>query len=85
MKHTYKPHGVCSRQITVDVEEGVIRKVEFVGGCMGNTTGVAKLCEGRKVEEVIELLRDTQCGIRGTSCPDQLSKALEETLQTAGV
>ena len=82
MKHTYIPKGVCSRQITIDVEDGIIKSVEFVGGCAGNTAGVSKLCVGRKVD-VIELLRGTQCR-NGTSCPDQLSYALEETKELVG-
>ena len=83
MKHTYKPHGVCSRQITVDVEDGVIRKVEFVGGCMGNTTGVSRLVEGRNIDEVIDTLKGIDCGGRGTSCPDQLARALTAYKQQA--
>ena len=83
MKHTYLPKGVCSRQITIDVEDGIIKSVEFVGGCAGNTAGVSKLCVGRKVDDVIELLRGTQCR-NGTSCPDQLSYALEETKELVG-
>ena len=83
MKHTYIPNGVCSRQITIDVEDGIIKSVEFVGGCAGNTAGVSKLCVGRKVDDVIELLRGTQCR-NGTSCPDQLSYALEETKELVG-
>lgn len=83
MKHTYIPKGVCSRQITIDVEDGIIKSVEFVGGCAGNTAGVSKLCVGRKVDDVIELLRGTQCR-NDTSCPDQLSYALEETKELVG-
>ena len=83
MKHTYIPKGVCSRQITIDVEDGIIKSVEFVGGCAGNTAGVSKLCVGRKVDDVIELLRGTQCR-NGTSCPDQLSYTLEETKELVG-
>ena len=83
MKHTNIPKGVCSRQITIDVEDGIIKSVEFVGGCAGNTAGVSKLCVGRKVDEVIELLRGPQCR-NGPSCPDQLSYALEETKELVG-
>ena len=83
MKPPYIPKGVCSRQITIDVEDGIIKSVEFVGGCAGNTAGVSKLCVGRKVDDVIELLRGTQCR-NGTSCPDQLSYALEETKELVG-
>ena len=65
------------------MEDGIIKSVEFVGGCAGNTAGVSKLCVGRKVDDVIELLRGTQCR-NGTSCPDQLSYALEETKELVG-
>lgn len=78
---TYTPQGVCSRQITVEVEDGIVKDVKFIGGCNGNTQGVAKLAVGRKAEEVIELLKNTNCNGRGTSCPDQLSKALEQALE----
>lgn len=76
----YKPHGVCSRQINVDVEGGIVKSVQFVGGCNGNTQGVAKLAVGRPAQEVIDLLKDTDCNGRGTSCPAQLAKALEEAM-----
>ena len=79
-KISFTPRGVCSRQINVDVEDGIIKHVEFIGGCNGNTQGVAKLAVGRPAEEVIELLRGTNCNGRGTSCPDQLAKALEQAL-----
>ena len=78
---TYFPNGVCSRQIEVTVsDEGVIEEVLFVGGCHGNTQGVAALAKGRKVEEVIALLEGIDCRGKGTSCPDQLAKALKEAL-----
>ena len=78
-KMEYIPEGVCSKKITVEVDEkNNIRKVEFVGGCPGNTTGVAKLCVGRNIDEVISLLKGIPCGMKKTSCPDQLSKALEK-------
>lgn len=78
---TYKPEGVCSRQITITHENGVILHIEFVGGCQGNTQGVARLAEGRKIEEVIPLIEGIKCrgGDGGrTSCPDQLAKALRQ-------
>ena len=82
MKHIeYKTHGTCSRAIVVDVEDGVILSCKFVGGCAGNTQGVAALVKGMKVEEAIERLSGIQCGFRGTSCPDQLSRALRSTLE----
>lgn len=79
MTINYKTHGVCARQINVEVEDGIVKNVEFVGGCSGNTQGVARLAKGMKVEDVINLLKDVDCGGRGTSCPAQLALALEET------
>ena len=82
MKHIeYKTKGTCSRGIVVDVEDGVILSCKFLGGCAGNTQGVAALVKGMRVEEAIERLSGIQCGFRGTSCPDQLSKALREALE----
>ena len=75
--YRYKTQGTCSQEILVEVEDGVLRKVEIVAGCTGNTQGVARLAEGRKVEDVIRLLRGIQCR-NGTSCPDQLARALEQ-------
>jgi len=72
---TYKTTGTCSRAINYEVENGVVTQCEFVGGCPGNTKGVAKLVVGRKVDEVIALLEGIQCR-NGTSCPDQLAQAL---------
>ena len=74
---TYKTFGVCSRSIDFEVENNIIKHVKFNGGCLGNTQGVAKLAVGRTVDEVIELLEGTQCR-GGTSCPDQLARALKE-------
>lgn len=73
----YQPVGVCSSKIIVEVENHVICDVQFIGGCPGNTLGVSKLCVGKKVDEVIELLSGIDCRGRGTSCPDQLAKALK--------
>ena len=82
MKHIeYKTKGTCSRAIVVEVEDGVILSCKFVGGCAGNTQGVASLVKGMKAEEAIERLSGIQCGFRGTSCPDQLSRALREALE----
>lgn len=75
----YKTSGTCSRQISFDVENGKVYNVKFLGGCLGNLQGVAKLCEGREVSDVISTLKGIKC--RGnTSCPDQLAKALEKYL-----
>ena len=69
MTYTYKTKGTCSRQMTVEVEEGIIKNVNIVGGCMGNIEGMTRLVIGRPVDEIIGLLKGVQCGMRGTSCP----------------
>ena len=74
--YTYKPSGVCSRQIDIDVEGDTIVKVTFTGGCSGNTQGVAALIAGMNIDEAISRIQGIHCGPRPTSCPDQLSKAL---------
>lgn len=81
MKFTYTPHGVCSRKIEIELEDGVVRSIQFLGGCNGNTQGVSALAVGRRVEELIPLLRGIDCGGKGTSCPDQLALALTEALR----
>lgn len=74
----YRTHGTCSSAIHFEVDSNdIITDCAFDGGCMGNTQGVATLVKGRKVDEVIGLLKGIQCGWRGTSCPDQLAQALE--------
>ena len=78
--NTYKTRGTCSRAIEYQVENGVVTQCRFVGGCMGNTQGVAALVKGMRVEEAVARLKGIQCGFRGTSCPDQLACALEESL-----
>ena len=75
--YTYKTYGTCSRQILYDLDGDVVKSVKFIGGCMGNLQGVAKLVEGRKITEVISLLEGIKCR-NNTSCPDQLSKALKQ-------
>lgn len=74
----YKTSGTCSRMVVVDVENGVITDCRFVGGCAGNTQGVAALVIGMKAEEAIAKIKGIKCGFKPTSCPDQLAKALEE-------
>ncbi len=76
-KITYSCQGTCSRQIDIDIEDGTVRKVVFSGGCHGNTQGVAALVCGMKVEEVIARLEGIDCHGKGTSCPDQLARALK--------
>lgn len=74
----YQTQGVCSVKIIIEVKDDIVQMVEFVGGCPGNTFGISKLCAGRKIDEVIELLKGIDCRGRGTSCPDQLARALIE-------
>jgi uncharacterized protein (TIGR03905 family) len=76
----YKTKGTCSRAVIVDVEDGVITDCQFVGGCSGNTQGVAALVKGMRADEAIGRLKGIKCGFKNTSCPDQLAKALEEAL-----
>ena len=73
----YKTKGTCSRMISVDIEDGVIVDCSFLGGCAGNTQGVAALVKGMKVEDAISRMKGIKCGFKGTSCPDQLARALE--------
>ena len=76
--HTYKTEGVCSKEIKFNIEDNKIKDLAFVAGCPGNTLGLCALVEGMDVNEVINKLKGIKCGNRGTSCPDQLAKALEE-------
>ncbi len=76
----YKTHGTCSRAVTVDIEDGIITDCAFVGGCSGNTQGVAALVKGMKAEDAIAKIKGIKCGFKTTSCPDQLALAIEEAL-----
>ena len=80
MKVTYKPEHVCAKEINFELEDGVVKDVEFVGGCPGNALGLVQLVKGMEVEEVIEKLQGITCRHRNTSCPDQLTKALKEQI-----
>ena len=77
----YKPTGVCSIEINIELDGDVIKSVRFTGGCSGNTQGVAALVAGMKVSDAISRLEGIRCGIRETSCPDQLAKALKQAIQ----
>ena len=80
---SYNPKGVCSMQIHFELDEqDVVHNVRFTGGCPGNTMGVATLAEGKKAKDLIELLQGINCRGRGTSCPDQLAKALTQALES---
>ena len=81
MEYVYRPRGVCSREMRVEVEDGIIRRVEVVGGCNGNLKGISRLLVGMRAEDAIEKLEGIRCGFKPTSCPDQLSKALRECLK----
>ncbi|MBR4864626.1 MAG: TIGR03905 family TSCPD domain-containing protein [Oscillospiraceae bacterium] len=80
MHYEYKTKGTCSQRILFDLEDGIVRNLQYIGGCHGNLQGIAKLVEGMPAEEVIERVKGIRCGMKLTSCPDQLSKALEEAL-----
>ena len=75
---TYITKGVCARKIEIEVDNGIVCNVKFVGGCAGNTQGVAALVKGMSVDEAIERLSGIRCGFKSTSCPDQLATALKE-------
>lgn len=77
----YKTHGTCSRSISFDVNEGIVTACQIQGGCTGNAQGISKLVVGRKANEVVTLLKGIQCQ-NGTSCPDQLARALEALLNS---
>ena len=77
----YKTKGICSREISFDVVDNKVTNVRFLGGCSGNTQGVAALVEGMDVNEAIKRMDGIDCAGRGTSCPDQLAKALKLYLE----
>lgn len=78
MEYRFTPRGVCSREMIIELEGDIIKSVKIIGGCAGNTVGVSKLIEGMKIDEAIKRLKGIPCGFKTTSCPDQLSIALEE-------
>ncbi len=78
MEYRYSPEGVCSREMIIEMDGDIIKKVKIVGGCPGNTVGVSTMVEGKNIDEVIKKLKGIPCGMRGTSCPDQLARALEK-------
>lgn len=82
--YTYMTRGVCSRRMTVELEDGIIRDVRIEGGCSGNLQGISRLIVGMKAEDAIARMKGIQCGGKPTSCPDQLAKALTEALKNAG-
>ena len=80
MNITYIPKGVCTRQISFDIDDNTITNVKFVGGCNGNLQGISKLVEGLPADKVIEKLQGIRCGAKSTSCPDQLAQAIKENI-----
>ena len=83
MKYSYKTKGTCSQEIDFDLEDNVVHNITFIGGCNGNTQGVSSLVRGMNVDEAIERLEGINCNGRGTSCPDQLAKALRAAKEQA--
>lgn len=81
MQYEYKTKGTCSQQILFDIEDGKVKNVQFIGGCNGNLQGIGKLVEDMDAAEVIERLKGIHCGMKPTSCPDQLANALTEALK----
>jgi len=79
MEHVkFSPKGVCSIQIDFDIEDGKIYNVKYVGGCNGNLKAIGRLVEGRDAKEVADILRGNTCGMKGTSCADQLARAIDQ-------
>ena len=80
MEFKYRTRGVCASEITFELEEGIIKNVNFRGGCNGNLKAISKLVEGKKADEIADLLEGNTCGFKNTSCADQLSIALRKAL-----
>ena len=80
MQYEYKTKGTCSQRIIFDIEDNIVSNVQFIGGCNGNLQGISKLVEGMDVQAVIERIEGIHCGMKPTSCPDQLARALKEAI-----
>lgn len=78
MKITYRPKGVCSKLMDIDVEDGKIASVKVTGGCSGNLQGISSLLKGMDVDEAISRMEGIRCGVKATSCPDQIAQALKQ-------
>ena len=78
MQYTYKTKGTCSQMINFEVEDNKVKNVQFFGGCNGNLKGIAALVEGMDIDEVISRVEGVKCGMKSTSCPDQLAQALKQ-------
>ncbi|MBQ3251840.1 MAG: TIGR03905 family TSCPD domain-containing protein [Oscillospiraceae bacterium] len=81
MHYEYKTKGTCSQKILFDIEDGKVKNVEFISGCNGNLQGIGRLVEGMDVQEVIDRISGIRCGMKPTSCPDQLATALKKAMQ----
>ena len=77
MRYEYIPEGVCSMKMIFEIEGNIVKSLQIIGGCPGNTVGVSKLIEGRNIDEIIQMLKGIPCGFKDTSCPDQIAQALE--------
>ena len=82
MQFEYKTSGTCSQYIQFSIEDGVVKNVQFLGGCNGNLKGIGALVEGMQIDDVISRLEGTTCGSKNTSCPDQLATALKKAKET---
>lgn len=80
-KFEFIPKGVCSKKIEIDIEDNIIKNIKIIGGCPGNLLGISKLLKDRNIDEIIEDLEGVRCGLKSTSCPDQIAKALIEYKQ----
>ena len=81
MTYSYRPQGVCARGLSFEIEDNIVKNIEFMGGCSGNTQGVAALAEGMDANELIDRRAGIRCGFKSTSCPDQLAKAVAKALE----
>ena len=81
MQYEYRTKGTCSQRILFEIEDGIVKNVQYIGGCHGNLQGISRLVEGMKVEDVISRVEGIRCGMKPTSCPDQLARALKEATQ----
>ena len=84
MIYNYSPKGVCSREFISDIDNGIINEIKVIGGCSGNLQGIASLLKGMKIEDAIKKLKGIKCGMRDTSCPDQIARALESIIKDNG-
>ena len=84
MEYRFRPQGVCSQEMIVEIEDGIIKSAKIIGGCAGNTVGLTNLLQGMTIEEAIKRLKGIPCGFRPTSCPDQMARGLEEIQKKIG-